>query len=77
MGGANGGRVGRGKGRKEGMGRAREAEKLKPGIIPPHSGRLVHRGLLAGSFLFIFNLFVIRSKANHFIPHLAAAIHVP
>lgn len=74
MGGAGGGR---GREGKEGMGRAREAGKLKPGIIPPHSGRLVQRGLLAGSFLFILNLFVIRSKANHFIPHLAAAIHVP
>lgn len=62
---------------KRGKGRVREDVKLSPGFIPPKSRRLVQKGLLAESLLFNFNLLVIRSKANHFIPHLAAAIHVP
>ena len=35
----------------------------------PHSGRLAE--VPVGSS------FAIRSRANHFIPHLAAAVHVP
>lgn len=47
-----------------------EAGEREAGMRTPHSGRLAQRCQWA-----VF--FAIRSRANHFIPHLAAAVHVP